>query len=730
MHTLENDKVRMMFNDDGGLVGLERPGKVAVPIDPDKVTAPFDLELRDGEGNVAKLAPQSRPDMRLEEEEGDTKLILAWQLSHNGDSLKAVATVRLPKDSQVSAWTMQVENGTPHAIWRVVFPRISGLTSFEDQDGPDWLAVPYHGGEAIPDPVPFVVGEGRRTDARAAALFGLRDREGQAGDITFSYPGMWTMQFLAYGHPRTGGVYFAAHDPAALYKNFGFHKDRITGDTVFLAMEQYPADRTAAGGDFASYFDTAVGCYAGDWWGASALYREWATKQEWCQNGPARENATIPQWLKDNSFWYWNHKERAKGAPFYLYPAIKYLKERFECETAGFHWYEYTGMMHDNLFTYPHMYPHDPDCKKIITEAVRDFHRLNVRCIPYINSRLWNPGTISYEELDGDAQIALDEHGEAAHPWASGAVGITACPTSEPYHEIIRKTNHDLMVDIGMDGSYLDQITCCFAVPCFNKDHDHPPGGHDHWYRGYRELCRKVRADMREIKDESIITSEGVIECYQDLFDADLRYADIRPQAAICKPAGLHIPLFDSVYHDYHVTYGSDLLMKMDLPQFAYTTALNLAFGIQIGVSGFFPGDESKRDFPVKLDFLEKAVRAHRAARSWLNLGEWKPPAAVECEQADITFSGDASGLRMTPAIQSGCFLLDGELCIVLVNHTDRPQHGTVRMDLADYGLASGPYKLDMVYPEAQTLEQNLDESVEYAADFDALSVRVLAVRR
>lgn len=730
--TLENDSVHLDFDGHGRLCALcARQGAVRIPIEQDCLTSPFEIQLRAAGGEVWQVAPSSSPVMEKLDHADGQALISTWHVEGEWGALGVRGTVKLPETSPFSEWTLEVENRTDAAVWQVAYPRVGGLGGFgpeiEASGRPDWLAVPFLMGNKAPHPVAFVNQQEKVINSWARNQFGCFDVEGGAGDIAFSYPGMWTMQYLAYGHPATGGIYFAAHDGQALYKRFGMYADGGDGQHAALVMKQYPEDRTALGADFTSFYPVAVGVYEGDWWGASALYRAWALEQTWCRKGPVKQRSDIPDWVKDTDVWYWNWQFNTRGAPSQVVPPIRTLKQRLSCNLA-FHWYGYTGLSHDNPYTYPHMYPHDPDVRDAVIRGVQELHELDVHCLPYINTRLWNTNTLSYRKLDGRRWVAENEAGEPADVWR--VIGQTVCPTATPFHDVICDINNALVDDVGMDGAYLDQVSGCYAVPCFNKDHDHGPGGHDHWSRGYRQMLQRVRDDMRARKPDSAITSESVIECFLDLLDVDLAREIASLNSSLGCAAALPIPMFHSVYHDYHISYGTVQTFADDnLEAFRYGEALSLVGGGQLMVSGFFEGDDRNEKCRPHLEYMETLIRARMTARRWLNLGEWKPPLTVSCECVSVPFSKTAPPKQDVPAVLSGCYLLDDALCIVLVNHTDRRQKVGFELDGKDVGLPGGRFELATLYPEGGAEPRRLSGRLRHESVLAPCGVHVLSVQ-
>lgn len=736
MRILQNEELRLTFDDHARLVGLSAAdGSVEIPIDAKAVTDAFEVELRTAGGEVLHVSPQAAPQIAVHEEEDAQTLVATWEVAGDWGEIIVRGKVCLAARSKLSAWTCETENHTDCAIWQVTYPRVSGLTAFDTADGPDWLAGSCGAGEKTPDPVHFVNNHQPVIPSWARRQYGTFDFEGGPADIAYSYPGMWAMQYVSYYHPATGGIYFAAHDGEALYKRFGLYADppveqQGDGRHAALAMKQYPRDRTAIAADFRSFYPSMIGVHRGEWWGASALYREWGVKQVWCGQGATRERTDIPQWTKDLDLWHWNlHHLEKMNHPVDIVPAIETLQNRFDCKLA-FHWYAYNGEHTCNsMWRDPDTFPYCPDIREALVDGIKTIHELGAHVIPYINCRLWSPLSLSFKAADGMQWITVDEHGRSAHEWPR--IGHTMCPTAPPFQELMRRLTNQMIDELGMDGAYLDQPTSCFAVPCFNTEHDHPPGGHDHWHRGHRDFLSKIRRDIKARSADNIITSEGQIECFLDLFDMDSGWSVSCLSSSVGSAATLPIPMFQSVYHDYHMTYGTtscvDLSLRGGVPleQFTFQDALCLVSGTQLMISGFFAGDESKEELKPQLDYVETLLAARKAGHDWLNFGVWKPPLALDCELVEVPFSAEFPAKQDIPAIITGCFELDGELCMVLVNHTDAERSAAAEIDPVGYGLRAETFVLKVVHPWQEALVSGVAGTLKQAVSLAPRSAQV-----
>lgn len=725
MQQMDNGIVRLGIDDQGRPAALERPDAgISIPIDPAALSPLWALTLRDANGNFRHVLPSGAPDMQQAEKDGTHTLQMTWDVETEWGRLGVTAFVTLRNHEPTSDWHLSVINHTDCALWEISFPRLSGLTRFDEDGGTDWLAAPFTVGELVPDPVDKVNHHRRRISHDSRLEYGAFDVE-QEKSLAYSYPGMWTMQFLAYGQPQSGGLYYAAHDGQALYKRFGMYADGDDERHALCTVKQYPYDRLAAGEDFQSFYPVVVGVYPGGWWNASAMYRTWALKQFWTAKGPVRDRTDIPEWSKALDVWYWNWQFNTSGHPSQINPAIRYFKEQTGCEMA-LHWYGSNGEVFGSNWRIPEIYPDNPDIRRQVIEGCRELHGMNVKCIPYVNARAWAPYTAASRKESFMQNIVRDDRGEPADPKPLGR--FTICPTETPNHERMRRIVNQMIDGCEMDGAYLDVITSSYAVPCFDGGHDHPAGGHDHWCRGYRDMLEKIQADIKERSPDNFITSESVIECFQDLTDLDLARAVTNITGHIGIMDALPIPMFHSVYHDYHMTYGTvSTFKKENKPSFAFCEALCFVAGQQLMISGFFAGDQDKEIYQPELQYIMMLARAHKAARKWLNLGVWMPPLDIVCDRVDITYHPERPPKPDMPSVVNGCFNLDGELCMALVNHTDKAQDVAFTIDPAVYGLGDRPRTLSVLHPEPEDLgELSSDGPSEHSMTVEPRSCRIL----
>jgi hypothetical protein len=723
----------MEFDAEGRVTSLGFPdGTLSAPLDAGALTEAFAIALRDGEGRVIEVVPQSAPKIEKGQTGDAGTLDLTWEVSGTWGSLTVRGHVELPSGSALSAWTLEIENRTEHAIWQVAYPRLSGLTAFAGDGGDDYVAAARGMGCLTPHPIACANRGHGKLDSVTRDEYGTLGIGGDKNGIAYSYPGMWTMQFMPYGTRGRGGIYFAAHDGQALYKRFGMYGDGADGVHAALIMKQYPEDRTAPGADFASFYPTIVGLYRGEWWDASIVYRQWALQQIWCGKGPIKDRTDIPAWAKELDLWYWNYQFHAGDAnhPANHLLIVDYLKRRFGCDLA-FHWYGCNG---ENCVTGPwrgpDIYPGNATIRRTLINAVKKFHEMGVHCLPYMNPRLWNDADDDWLEMDGFKWVAVDENGKSADQW--GLCGHTICPTAKPAQEIYRRMTNRMIDEIGMDGAYLDQVSSCFSTPCFSPDHDHAPGGHDHWFRGYRDWLGLLQKDAKARSADHAFTSESVIECYLDLLDLDLSREITNPSNVFGDPQTMPIPMFHSVYHDYHMTYGTVSTFRptgrvpVEFEWFCCGEALALIGGGQLMVSGASKGDENRPEVQPYYDYMNTLVRARGSATRFFNLGTWRSPLDLECARVSVLVTADGAPKENIPAVLNGCFELDGELCIVLVNHTPTEQRLSFTLNPETYGFGPGPLRLSVIHPKDEPVADGVTGSLRHEATLPPRSAQVM----
>lgn len=687
---LQNDAMEISLSAEGGILGLtDRHTGFTFRLASQSSGNPlWQVLLRSQNGHINVVEPSGPPEYRSVGADG-LQLTMRWREPVEGGHLVFTAHATLDADSPMSSWRCEVSSSGPAALWEVVYPRLNGLTRLEGNGAKDALAIPWQYGGMVPDPIGCIESGGSRAYG-ISMDYGFYDAEDAVGKkdsrIAFSYPGMWSLQFMAFYNPEHGGIYYAAHDPEARYKRFGFYGNKGEARADLL-MQHYPDERIEAGIPYRTPYDAMIGLFRGQWWNASAAYRHWALQQEWCSRGPLNKRSDLPQWLLDTDLWYWNWRPKERtgnhGRVKDLVPAIVDLNRRLGT-TMAFHWYEWDSRRFNAQM--PEVFPLNGEEAAELASGLAQLHAEGVHAIPYINGRLWTTNHPDWE-AKGARLACRTPDGEVA--WYDNHQGTAQiCPFTPEWQQVNIDVCKQIVQTYGMDGAYIDQITSCYAVPCFADNHGHPRGGGNTWYVGYRVMMEKLQDDIKSTHSEAAFTSESTIDCYLDLFDANLA-REASEMSAAHGEQWLPIPLFHSVYHDYALTYGTAMRLVEQFPDaYYYGEALVLNGGQQLMVEDYMAWDVGTGHYDHYLTYLQTLLEVRHNAHDYLTMGEWVPPVDMDVHNVDIQWSATHPAKTGVPAVITSTWRLNGSLCLILANHTASAQEIAYTLRLADYGLS------------------------------------------
>lgn len=140
-------------------------------------------------------------------------------------------------------------------------------------------------------------------------------------------------------------------------------------------------------------------------------------------------------------------------------------------------------------------------------DAAREkMQQLGIRVVPYINGRIFDTATETWQKENGfacasksappvaSASPALSTYNES---YGSHAVFAVSCPYTSYWQSKISDTTETLVKTHGVDGVYLDQIAAAGPKNCFDGSHGHTIGGGDYWVRGYSTMLDECRSAVR-----------------------------------------------------------------------------------------------------------------------------------------------------------------------------------------------------------------------------------------
>ncbi|NGM61274.1 glycoside hydrolase [Sphingobacterium sp. SGG-5] len=452
-------------------------------------------------------------------------------------------------------------------------------------------------------------------------------------------------------HESKNTFYFATHDPKANLKEFSA---RVTSQDVEFSNGIVPSAAWTNNGKFNLPWSTSIGLSADGWEDAIIKwYRPFTFETEW--GAKKLTEKQYPQWLINSDLWLTASTPSAAELQR-THNAITY----FGTQTS-FHWYYWHNAPFDT--EYPEYFPAKPEFAGIIQEV----QNRGSHVVPYINGRLWDVATSSYTNDGGrEATVLNKDLTPYTETYASGATNAVICPSSLVWKQkLIELTSRIQGDELGTDGVYFDQVASARALPCWNPNHNHAPGGGSFWVDAYRDIFREVRA---ELSSGNMISTEQNAEPYLDMFDLFLMVN--YPQGTVFEP----VPLFPIIYSDRALLYGFYIYNKVNM-SYRVKSALSLLWGSQIhgGQTVFTQYSNMVENAAFVRDLVAFRKRNHDLFVGGNLLKEITPQGDNPVLPAP-NWPADASTTGTTPAVRGALWKSkNDQYAVVLVNVEEQP---------------------------------------------------------
>lgn len=275
----------------------------------------------------------------------------------------------------------------------------------------------------------------------------------------------------------------------------------------------------------------------------------------------------IPEWLEKKDLWM-----RAKYLGDTTVVAVNKAIDYFG-DSICFHWYFWHHHSYDSH--YPDYFPANPKFEPI----VRQVRNRGCQVLPYINGRLWDPGTESYAARNGkDASCRRPDGALYTEVYPTSIVPNTVtCPSSPIWKNIILELADSIQDRLHTNGLYIDQVAAAAPYPCYASNHNHPAGGGEFWYNSYRDMMAELRES--HLRKDNIVFSEENAECYIPCFDILLTVNT--PHNPDCRI----VPLFPLIYSDRVLTCAYTYSPYTDVTkgEFRYQNMQCFLYGSQLG---------------------------------------------------------------------------------------------------------------------------------------------------
>jgi len=580
-------------------------------------------------------------------------------------AILSVAVRLLLEDGQICFYIHVDCHQNDITIADIQFP-ILNCMPISEQGKDDYLLLPWQNGWIIKDPV-------RNLLQREQPLPFWLGRGGKRYEN--EYPSQLSFQYTALYNESRYGLYFATEDGDARIKTIRYQPAPLGG--LSYSVVHYPENMLATQ-TYTQPYAVVMTIFKGDWQTPTTIYRSWAIQQKW-----ARKRLTdraMPKQLEQIGLWRINHMNYALGTRTQEYFETTIKLRDVVNAPVGLHWYGWN------------MGEHDIDYPEYITEAKRledwpqqlkcwnqRFAQAGIVKIPYVNARLWDIHTKSWQAENAPAAALVDEIGQLyREPWKNNNLR-PMCPATEQWQQKVLEFSTETMEDLGFDGLYLDQIASFNATLCFNPKHPHPQGGGSWWNDSYHTMMRKIRDAVGPNK---ILTTESCCESYVDCFDQFL-ILDTNMQGsgfnAIADGENCEsVPLFNMIYGGYALCYGSICRFSDPIEIFTFNFIRNILWGFVPTVEG---GDESDLNIEAIADYyaiLRSGVDFYLSNRELLWHSRLLQLCDIPCDSISIQFKIRQSGVLYYKSYPGVYAVIredhTGKLCCLGYNFLDRKQ--------------------------------------------------------
>lgn len=463
----------------------------------------------------------------------------------------------------LTAWRLSVKNGSRSwTIWHVLFPRLAGLVPGKAPAAdrffwPEMWGMQETGWDTMTDVSGPCGGYGKHS----MQFMGFTRTAG-GGDPVPPEGGC----AHASGGGRVRGLtdrsgcstlYLGAHDSEHWQKHMRFTPGKAgdiprRGAMHFLL---HPSGMTEAGNGYEQNYDIMVGELAGDWFDAAAVYAEFARRQSWACEPPARASHG-PREAREVLVWEQasinafpsDRVETVNGKPAAEWARDMIALRRKLGVRIAVHMYHWHQTPFDT--NYPDYFP----VKRGFRQLVADLKKGGVVVMPYINGRLWDQAAPSYgpEAAAAAEKISAKRvNPRTLYAWpetyGNGQCLTGMCLHTDYWRQTVVNLCRRIVRELDCGGVYLDQLGCFGGRVCLDPRHGHPLGGGTYWLAGMRRMLAEVRD---AIGPEPLLTTEnnweGCVADFDALLDTQWNHET-------------NLPIFPAVYGGLGAIYGGDV---------------------------------------------------------------------------------------------------------------------------------------------------------------------------
>ena len=641
---------------------------------------------------------------------GKRRISLRWIVS---DSISVTAHVRLDRNAPMSYWSVGVSGAGIGSYVALQYPVVEGIA----RKGNDKLAVGTWQGELFDNP---------------------------DGEFNWTNPGKLGLQLLAFYGKDGDGLYFSSNDTDSRIKEY----EMRFSDGYASYDLKHIVPLTESINKFSPEYEAVIGLFKGDWIDAAGIYREWALKQKWCADSRLA-NGLVPDWARDTDVWVWN-RGSASNVLAEAADLSDFLGDSVRV-SALWHWWH--NCPYDDGF--PEYLP-PRDGYEAFRDSVASAHEKNIRCLVYMNSYQWGNETESWGGENASKYRATAADGSDYSQTYNKFTGHSITPMclgTDFWRQKYSSIADTLVNELGVGGIYMDQA--CKSMRCYDPSHGHSLGGGDFWVKGFFEMVDDIRCGADA---PVVLAGEGTAESWMPYLDLFLSLEGSRERYKSGR--GIEtIPMFQAVYHDYAMTFGSyDSLVyppyddkwpaeyrpdncETLLPdefnvQFRLEQARGFVWGLQPMIANYHSFLRTSRR--QELDFLARIIKVRARSREYLVEGRYsRPPhiasAEMEFPVSKVSIYAGRFGSTVTRNVAKSTALLsggwmspDGNYAVAIANISDDAQPASFSFNPEEYGF-NGRYRVNVEEGNGRKpLIDDVTGCTDVALDIPGCSVAVI----
>ena len=526
-----------------------------------------------------------------------------------------MVTVGLDADPSKQGFSFDLQTAELPSNWRAISGTVGGITL--ENTGSEMTAI-YPGGSG--------------TIVKNAASSGV--------SFHALYPSLGAvMAWTAVWDQSVGlGLYIASHDPTGGAKKIKMNNSVGSGQLNIEFEYPLPLDPKKQSAATSISGKIVWKTFSGDWYDATRIYRDWVRiNASWFPELGPEGRVSTPDWMKRLCVW-----GRVYGTADNVVPIGKKFREVLGIP-VGIHWYVWHQIPFDN--DYPHYLP----AKEGFAQGVKDLQRAGCYVVPYTNGHLWDTRDRENEDWQfssvgkagackhADGSVFTESY-RSKEKDGSKVILAAMCPGSKEWKSKIAENVKKIAVDNGLNGVYMDQISCVGPIMCEDPHHGHSLRGGSWWVGEYKKLLLAARA---AIPKDRIFSSESNSETYADVLEGMVCW-HIESENTV--------PAFSTIYSGVVFQYGRSydsnvraMLMKW---------GQELVYGEQLG---WFPPEFMQH--PDKLNYFRPLIRFRYHNIDFFYKGEGVRPPKLKDPIPAYTEDWNIFGrfsLNTVPIVQTG----------------------------------------------------------------------------